>query len=647
MRELAFVLAPGQNAFFTELAAALRSELEGLGVETTIGVGWPPPEHGRAYVLIAPHEHLIIARERGLPGAALARTVCVCTEQPGMTWFNDTARVASRCGAVLDISARGTELLRGRGIRAEHMPLGYTPLWDRFASGATRDVDVAFLGGATLRRERILAGCASLLAGHRCRLILSDNSQPNVATSQSFVAGPDKLELLARSRLLLNLHRHSEPYFEWVRVLEAIHCGAAVISEWSHDYEPLVPGEHFISARPEAFAELAEWLLADEEARRRMAGEAHAFIRERLPLRRSAERLAEAAERAAARRRGRAIRVRGLPPEPALRDVFAAAPPLGRLNRTVRAVEMKSAVKRARLEVVDVNRRLAWLLEETTRRGEPPPELEQVASTPAHAEAAPRVSIVCALYNHADHVGTALRSITEQGLSDWELVVTDDGSTDGSGEVVEAFMDQHPSVPALLLRHPINRGLPEARNSAISRARGEYVLVLDSDNELYPHCLERLVEALDADPEAAFAYGILEQFDRTGPIGLSGYFGWEPERLTEDNYIDALGLLRRSTLAELGGYTTDRRLYGWEDYDLWCRIAERGGRAVHVPEIVARYRLAAGSMISLTNLSTREAREALAERCPKLFEGVDLDELEARRRAGWAGAGHHRMAGLR
>jgi hypothetical protein len=90
-------------------------------------------------------------------------------------------------------------------------------------------------------------------------------------------------------------------------------------------------------------------------------------------------------------------------------------------------------------------------------------------------------------------------------------------------------------------------------------------------------------------------------------------------------------------LAELGGYTTDRRLYGWEDYDLWCRVAERGSRTAHVPEIVARYRLAAGSMISLTNLSTREAGEALAERCPKRFEGVDLEELdemlEERRRA--------------
>ena len=62
-----------------------------------------------------------------------------------------------------------------------------------------------------------------------------------------------------------------------------------------------------------------------------------------------------------------------------------------------------------------------------------------------------------------------------------------------------------------------------------------------------PDCLERLVKALEAEPDAAFAYGILEQFDGSGPVGLSGYFGWEPERLVRDNYIDALALMRRWT----------------------------------------------------------------------------------------------------
>jgi glycosyltransferase involved in cell wall biosynthesis len=273
-------------------------------------------------------------------------------------------------------------------------------------------------------------------------------------------------------------------------------------------------------------------------------------------------------------------------------------------------------------------------MREEARRGGRLPELERVCETPARADATPRVSVICPLYNHAEVVGRALASLAAQTFTDWELVVCDDGSTDGSGEVVEAFVEGNPSLAAVLVRHPVNRGLPAStRNTALSQARGEHVLALDSDNELYPHCLERLVTALDAEPDAAFAYGILEQFNRSGPAGLSGYFGWEPERLVQDNYIDALALMRRSSLAELDGYSEDPRLFGWEDYDLWLRIAERGGRAAHVPEILARYRIAPGSTLSLTNLSTREARGALAEHCPKLFAGIDLDELDDRRRA--------------
>ena len=118
MRELAFVFREGQNAFFTELATTLRDELRELGVPTTTSLGWPPPAEGRAYVLVAPHEHAILAGPRGLPAAVLPRTVCVCTEQPGTTWFDRGARVASRCGAALDINGRGVEELRRRGVPA-------------------------------------------------------------------------------------------------------------------------------------------------------------------------------------------------------------------------------------------------------------------------------------------------------------------------------------------------------------------------------------------------------------------------------------------------------------------------------------------------------------------------------------------------
>jgi glycosyltransferase involved in cell wall biosynthesis len=229
---------------------------------------------------------------------------------------------------------------------------------------------------------------------------------------------------------------------------------------------------------------------------------------------------------------------------------------------------------------------------------------------------------VTALYNHAEHIEAALDSVRDGRYRDFELIVVDDGSTDASAATVRGWIERHPDVPVLLLRHPVNRGLPASRNSAIGFARGELALILDSDNELYPHCVERLVGALDADPDAAFAYGILEKFDDSGPTGLIGFLGWEPERLRIHPYIDALALVRCSVLREVDGFTTDLRLYGWEDYDLWCKLAERGMHAAHVKEIVARYRAASGSMLSLTNLSMDEAMAVMAERHPSVFSSA-------------------------
>jgi glycosyltransferase involved in cell wall biosynthesis len=165
--------------------------------------------------------------------------------------------------------------------------------------------------------------------------------------------------------------------------------------------------------------------------------------------------------------------------------------------------------------------------------------------------------------------------------------------------------------------------LPHARNTALDLARGEFAFMLDSDNEVYPNCFSRLVAALDRDVEAAFAYGMLAIVGPEGAVGLQSCFPWDPERFRASNYIDAMALVRVNTVPALGGYTTDRRLYGWEDYDLWCRMAERGLRGVLVPEIVAEYRLAPRSMLSITNISGTSAFTALAERYPKLMAGVE------------------------
>jgi len=96
------------------------------------------------------------------------------------------------------------------------------------------------------------------------------------------------------------------------------------------------------------------------------------------------------------------------------------------------------------------------------------------------------------------------------------------------------------------------------------------------------------------------------------------------------NYIDALALLRRSSLESVGGYTDDLRLHGWEDYDLWLSFADRDLSPTFVPHAIGRYREHASSMRSITDLSHDEARLALRERHPCVL-ALEPDAAPVRR----------------
>jgi hypothetical protein len=93
---------------------------------------------------------------------------------------------------------------------------------------------------------------------------------------------------------------------------------------------------------------------------------------------------------------------------------------------------------------------------------------------------------------------------------------------------------------------------------------------------------------------------------------------WDPGRLRQGNYIDAMALLRRSAFEAVGGYSTEPALYGWEDYALWLAMADRGYDGVHVADFVGQYRRSPQSMIALANVDSSAAWGALLRRYPSL-----------------------------
>src|SRR4051794_17015721 len=136
MVKLAFVLAPRQNAFFGELADALRAELETIGVEATIASGdFPEPRSDLVYALLPPHEYSEL-RRGDVPMPLLGRTVFVSAGEQGSHWFGWSLALPRLGGAVFAITAASVRGMRELGIAADHLPLGYAPAWDHFDSDA-------------------------------------------------------------------------------------------------------------------------------------------------------------------------------------------------------------------------------------------------------------------------------------------------------------------------------------------------------------------------------------------------------------------------------------------------------------------------------------------------------------------------------
>lgn len=237
--------------------------------------------------------------------------------------------------------------------------------------------------------------------------------------------------------------------------------------------------------------------------------------------------------------------------------------------------------------------------------------------TPGYAHAEPEVTIAVSVYDYADVVGVALESAAASVGIAVEIVVVDDHSRDLSLASVCDWMRSNPDVPTLLLAKQANEGLEAARNTAFEAARAPLVMVLDADNMLSPHGVARLRDVLTEHADAAGAYGPLRGFGESD--GWRSNAPWDVAALCRGNYIDAQALLRREWWRRLGGYISyPDDVYGWEDWDLWLRLAAQGGYLAFTDQEVGLYRVQRESMLSLTNLAHDDAVEAIRRRHPGL-----------------------------
>ncbi len=205
----------------------------------------------------------------------------------------------------------------------------------------------------------------------------------------------------------------------------------------------------------------------------------------------------------------------------------------------------------------------------------------------------PRVSVVIPCYRQAEFLPFAVASVLSQGYQDWEIVIVNDGSPDETSRIARDLARANPSRRIRLIEQA-NGGLAAARNAGVGAARGDLILPLDADDGLAPSFLERTVAAIDASADASIAFTDATYFGAKTGIWRLGPF--DLEHLKTQNRACCTSLFRRSVWEQTGGYNANMVL-GYEDWDLWIGAAERGFKAVHVPEPLFLYRQRATSMV--------------------------------------------------
>lgn len=187
----------------------------------------------------------------------------------------------------------------------------------------------------------------------------------------------------------------------------------------------------------------------------------------------------------------------------------------------------------------------------------------------------PKVSVIIPTYNRAYLLGETIQSVLDQTYQDFELIISDDGSTDDTDEVVEGFNDAR----IRYVRREVNSGgCPAPRNAGLRVARGEYIAFVDSDDIWLPNKLELEVEFLDTHPSVGLVYADVVFFGSrvTSEVrvleGISPVSGYALKELFLHCFISASVVLVRKTCFEKVGHF-DESFAAAGDHDMWLRIA--------------------------------------------------------------------------
>jgi glycosyltransferase involved in cell wall biosynthesis len=239
----------------------------------------------------------------------------------------------------------------------------------------------------------------------------------------------------------------------------------------------------------------------------------------------------------------------------------------------------------------------------------------------------PRVTVLMAVFNGERYLRQAVRSVLDQTLTDFELVIVDDGSNDGTPTVLASFSDSRIAVH----RNERNRGLAASLNRGLRLAEAPLVARLDADDVAEPHRLEVQHRFLQEHPDVALVGSRYRPLDASGDLGA--------EEILPDNWIDVRWALlfycpfvhsavmfRTAVIPRLVGLYDESLSYS-TDFELWWRVARRYP-ALNLRESLVQFRAHSSSMTSTYGERTKEGYRLRGRAVAGLLGWSSLDDEE-------------------
>jgi glycosyltransferase involved in cell wall biosynthesis len=225
----------------------------------------------------------------------------------------------------------------------------------------------------------------------------------------------------------------------------------------------------------------------------------------------------------------------------------------------------------------------------------------------------PAISVLMPVYNAGRYLSVAVESILRQSYGDFEFIIINDGSDDGSLEILNRYAD---SDARILLVSRENKGLVKSLNEGLSIARAPFIARMDADDISLPNRFEKQVAFLETNPQTVCVGGAFRMIDEKGrflttlipplsdddiqKLALSGH----------TTICHPCAMIRRNALLEVGGYRSE--YYLTEDLDLWLRLGERGELANLVDPVI-NYRMHSQSISEKNNEKQKLAARRTCE----------------------------------